>query len=116
MNKKFDLPISTALRDTKTYDSCFGKFNHFLPTFVFLTPKERDLHCSYQITLRTKQTHTYTYFKFIQHHYTTNTQSRNPQHRFQIINPKFTSAFFLNFTYCIKDTNMQGIIKTTTLY
>ena len=63
--------------------------------------------------LRTKQTHTYTYYKFIQHHYKTNTPSpsRNPQDRFQLINSKYTSPFFLNFTYCIKDTNMQGISR-----
>ena len=59
--------------------------------------------------LRTKQTHTY--YTFIQQHYLTNTQSRNPQHRFKVINSKYTSPFFVNFTYCIKDINMQGIIQ-----
>ena len=109
--KKYDLIISAALRDTKAYDSYFSKFNHFSLTVNFLTPKERDLHCSHQIMLRTKQTHTYNYYKLIQHHYTTNTPSRQPQHRFQFINSKYTSPFFLNFTYCIKVTNMQGIIR-----
>ena len=61
--------------------------------------------------LRTKHTHTYTYYKIIQHHYKTNTPSRNPHHRFQFINSKDTSPFFLNFTYCIKDTNVQGILR-----
>ena len=80
-------------------------------TFNFLTPKELDLRCSHQIMLRTKQTHPYDYYKLIQHHYTTNTPSRKPHHRFQFINSKHTSTFFLNFTYCIKDTNLQGIIR-----
>ena len=39
----------------------FKKFNHFSLTFNFLRPKKRDLHCSHQIILYTKQTHTYTY-------------------------------------------------------
>ena len=111
MNKKNDHIISAALRDTKAYDSYFGKFNHFSLTFSFLTTKECDLQCSHQIMLRTKQDHTYTYYKFIQHHYTTSTTSRNPHHRFHFINSKYTSTFFLNFTFCIKDTNTQGILK-----
>ena len=112
MNKKYDHIISAALRDTKAYDSYFSKINHFSLTFNFLTPKEFDLHCSHQIMLRKKkQTHTYTDYKFIQHHYTTNTPSLNPYHRFQFINSKYNSPFFLNFTYCIKDTNMQGILR-----
>ena len=110
MNEKYDHIISAAVRDTKTYHSYFSKFNNFSLTFNLLTPKERDLHCSHQIKLRTKQTHTYTYFKFIQNNYTT-TPSLNPHHRFQFINSKYTSTFFLNFTYCIKDTNMQGIVR-----
>ena len=61
--------------------------------------------------LRTKQTHSYTHYKFIQLPYTTNTPSRNPHQRFQFINSKYPSPFFLNLTYCIKDTNMQGIIR-----
>ena len=62
--------------------------------------------------LRTKQTHTYTYYKFIQHHYTLNTPVRQPRHRYQYINSKYTSPFFLNFTYCIKDTNLKGILRS----
>ena len=61
--------------------------------------------------LRTKQTHKYTYYQIVQHHYTTNTHLRNPQHRFHFINSKYTSPLFLNFTFCIKDTNMQGVIR-----
>ena len=60
--------------------------------------------------LRTKQTHTYTYYQFIQHHYTHNTPARQLHHRYQYINSKYTSPFFLNFTYCIQDTNVQGIL------
>ena len=58
--------------------------------------------------LRIKQTHTYTYYKFNQNHYTDNTPARQPHHRFQNINSKYTSPFFLNFTYCNKETNLQG--------
>ena len=75
---KLDHVITTALHDTKTYDPYFKKFNHFLLIFKFLTPKKRGLHCSHQMMLRTKQSHTYVYYKFIQHHYTTKTPSRNP--------------------------------------
>ena len=60
--------------------------------------------------LRTKQTDTYHYYKFIQSHYTDNTPARQPHHRFQYINSKYTSPFFLNLTYCIKDTNLQGTL------
>ena len=59
--------------------------------------------------LRTKQTNTYTYYQFNQHHYTLKT--RQPHHRYQYINSKYTSPFFLNFTYCIKDTNLQGTLR-----
>ena len=75
MNIKYDRIIPTALRDTKFYDPHFNKFNHFSLTFNFLTPKERDLHCSHQIMLRTNQTLTYTYYKLIQHHCRTNSPS-----------------------------------------
>ena len=59
--------------------------------------------------LGTKQTHTYTYYKFIQHHYTQNTPARQIHHRYQYNNSKYTSPFFPNFTYCFYDTNLQGI-------
>ena len=61
--------------------------------------------------LRTKQTHTYTYYRFIQNHFDLHTPSRQPHHRFQFINSKYTSPFFLNFTYCIKVTNLHGILR-----
>ena len=76
MNKKYDNIHSTSQH--QAYDSCFDKFNRFSLTFNFLTQKERDLHCSCQIMLRTKQTHTNTFYKIIQHHYTSNTPSKNP--------------------------------------
>ena len=69
------------------------------------------MHCSHDIMLRTKQTHTYTYHRFIQNHFDLHTPSRQPHHRFQFINSKYTSPFFLNFTYCIKDTNLHGILR-----
>ena len=39
------------------------------------------------------------------------TPSRQPHHRFQFINSKFTSPFFLIFTYCFKSTDFQGILR-----
>ena len=93
-DRKFDHIISEALTD-----------------FHFLAPHERDLHCSHDIMLRTKQTHTYSYYRFIQNHFDLHTPSRQPHHRFQFINSKYTSPFFLNFTYCIKDTNLHGILR-----
>ena len=61
--------------------------------------------------LRSKQTHTYTYYRFIQNHFDLHTPSRQPHHRFQFLNSKYTSPFFLNFTYCIKDTNIHSILR-----
>ena len=60
--------------------------------------------------LRTKQTYTYIYYQFIQHHYTHNTPARQLHHRYQYINSKYTSPFFLIFTYCIENNNLQGIL------
>ena len=106
--RKNDHVISAALRDIQAYDSYFKKFNNFSLTFHFFKPKERDLH---GIMLLTKQTHTYTYCKFIQHHNNHNTPARQFHHRYQNNKSKYTSTFFLNFTYCIKDTNIQGILR-----
>ena len=61
--------------------------------------------------LRTKQTQTYTYYCFIQNHFHLHTPSRQHHHRLQFINSKYTSPFFLNFTYYIKDTALQGILR-----
>ena len=83
---------------------------HFI-SFHFLIPKERDLHCSHEVILRTKQSNTYTYYKFIQHHYTLKAPERQPHHRYQNTNSEYTSPFFLIFTYCKKDTNLQGTLR-----
>ena len=61
--------------------------------------------------LRTKQTHTYIYYKFIQYHFDLHTPSRQSHHRYQFVNSNYTSPFFLNFTYCNKKTNFQGILR-----
>ena len=61
--------------------------------------------------LRTKQTNTYSYYKIIQHHYTLNAAARQPHHRNQYINSKYTSLFFPNCTYCVKDTNLKGNLR-----
>ena len=50
--------ISEALIDTQAYQRFQDKFNFFTLTFHFLTPQERDMHCSHDIMLRIKQTHT----------------------------------------------------------
>ena len=85
------------------------KFEYFSLTFHFISPKERNLHCSHDIMLRTKQTHTYTYYRFIQNHFDLHTPSRQPHPRYQFINSKCTSPFFLYFSYCITNTKFQGI-------
>ena len=94
LDKKHDHIFSEALSDNQTYDSFHEKFQTFSRTFLFLTPKERDLHCSHDIMLRTKQTHTYTYYQFIQNHFNLHTPWRKPHHSFQFINFKYTSTFF----------------------
>ena len=110
-DRKYDHIISEALTDTQAYESFKERFQIFSLTFHFLAPHERDLHCSHDIMLRTKQTHTYSYYRFIQNHFDLHTPSRQPHHRFQFINSKYTSPYFLNFTYCIKDTNLHGILR-----
>ena len=110
-DRKFDHIISEALTNTQPYESFKERFQIFSLTFHFLAPHERDLHCSHDIMLRTKQTHTYSYYRFIQNHFDLHTPSRQPHHRFQFINSKYTSPYFLNFTYCIKDTNLHGILR-----
>ena len=107
LDKKHDHIISEALSDIQAYESFQENFQKISLTL----PKERDLHCSHDITLRTKQTKTYTYYRFIQNHFHLHTLSRQPHHRFQFINSKYSSPFLLNFTYCIKNTNFQGILR-----
>ena len=96
-DRKYDRIISEALNDIQAYESFTDKFQLFSLTFHFLAPHERDLHCSHDIMLRTKQTHTYTYYRFVQNHFDVHTPSRQPHHRFQFLNSKYTSTFFLNF-------------------
>ena len=110
-DRKYDHIISEALNDIQAYESFTDKFQLFSITFHFLAPHERNLHCSHDIMLRTKQTHTYTYYRFIQNHFDLHTPSRQPHHHFQFLNSKYTSPFFPNFTYCIKDTNLYGILR-----
>ena len=110
-DRKFDHIISEALTNTQAYESFKERFQIFSLTFHFLAPHERDLHCSHDIMLRTKQTHTYSYYRFIQNHFDLHTPSRQPHHRFQFINSKYTSPYILNFTYGIKDTNLHGILR-----
>ena len=111
LERKHDHIISEALRDIQAYDSNFSKFNNFSLTFHVLTPKERYLHSSYDIIIRTKQTNIYTYYQFIQNHYSLHTPSRQPHHRYQFINSKYSSPLFIYFTYCIKGTNFQGMLR-----
>ena len=63
--------------------------------------------------LRTKQTRTNNYYRFLQNHFDLHTPSRQAHHRFQFINSKNTSPFFLNFTYCIKNTKLQVILRNS---
>ena len=69
LDKKHDHIIFEAQIDIQTYESFYDKFQTFSLTFHFLNPKERDLHCSHDIMLQTKQTHTFTYYRFIQNHF-----------------------------------------------
>ena len=110
-DKKLDHIISEALIDTQAYQSFYNHFQLFTRTFHLLSSQERDLHCSHDIMLRTKQTQTYTNYRFIQNHFDLHTPSRQPHHRFQFINSKYKSKFFLNFKYCIKNTNLHGILR-----
>ena len=92
-NKKFDHIIDHAVKNTKAYKPFFHKFNHFALTFNFLTRKERYLpfiYCSHEVMLRTKLTHTYRFYKFLQRHYIHSSTSRNPNHRFIFINSNKT--------------------------
>ena len=46
-NKKLYHIIDTTLAKNKAYELFFSEFDHFSPTFSFLTPKERNIHCSH---------------------------------------------------------------------
>ena len=86
----------------------------FQQPFISLTFSPKEMICTvhtkscYELN---KHTHTYTYYKFIRHHHPLNTPARQPHHRYQYINSKYTSLLFLNFTYYIKDTNLQGTLQ-----
>ena len=110
-SSKHDHIVSEALSNIQANETFYDKFQLFSLTFHFLSPKERDLHCSYDIMLRTKQTHTYTYDRFIQNLFDLHTPSRQPHHQFQLINSRYTSLIFLNFTYCIKNTNLESFLR-----
>ena len=97
-DKKHDHIIFEALADIQASETFYDKFQLFSLTFLFFSPEERDLHCSHDITLQSKQTHTYTYFRFNQNIFVLHTPSRQTHHRFQFLNSKYTSSFFLNFT------------------
>ena len=94
-DRKYDHIISEALNDIQAYESFQDKFQLFSLTFHFLAPHERDLHCSHDIMLRTKQTHTYTYYRFIQNQFDLHTPSRQPHHRFQFLNSNTHHHFSL---------------------
>ena len=65
--------------------------------------------------MRTKQTHTYTYYRFIQSHFHSHTPSRQPHHRFQFKNSKYISPtlFPLNF-FTNLDARYQEQSSTST--
>ena len=84
LDKKHDHIISETLSDIQAYESFYEQIETFSLTFHFLTPNERDLHCSRDIMLKTKQTHTYTYYQFILNQFDLHTRSRQPHHRIQI--------------------------------
>ena len=110
-DRKHDHIISESLVDIQAYETFYDKFQLFSLTFHFLSPQERNLHCSQDIMLRIKQTQTYPYYRFIQNHFDLHTLSRQFHHRFQFLNSKYTSPIFLNFTYCIKETNLHSILR-----
>ena len=57
-DKKHDHIISEALIDTQAYKSFYDKFQLISLTFHFLSPQERDLHCSHDIMHLNKPIHT----------------------------------------------------------
>ena len=93
-DRKYDHIISEALTDMQAYESLKEKFQLFSLTFHFLAPHERDLHCSNDIMLRTKQAHTYTYYRFIQNHFDLHTPSRQPPIVFSFLTLSTLRHFF----------------------
>ena len=94
-DRKFDHIISEALTDMQAYESFKENFQLFSLTFHFLAPHERDLHCSHDIMLRTKQTHTYTYYRFIQNHLTYTHHQDNHTTVFSFLTLNTLHHFFL---------------------
>ena len=67
-DRKNEHVISESLADIQAYESFYDKFQLFSLFFNFLSPQERNLHCSHDIMLRTKQTlhiHTIVLYKII---------------------------------------------------
>ena len=94
-DRKFDHIISEALTDTQAYESFKEKFQLFSLTFHFIAPHERDLHCSHDIILRTKQTHTYTYYRFIQNYLIYTLHQDNHTTVFNLLTLSTLHHFFL---------------------
>ena len=110
-DRKFDHIISEALTDTQAYESFKERFQIFSLTFHFLAPHERDLHCSHDIMLRTKQT---PHIHIIVSSKITLTYTLPPDNHTIVFNSSIPNTHhhsFFNFTYCIKDTNLHGILR-----
>ena len=101
-DRKHEHIISESLVDIQAYESFYVNFQLFSLNFHFFSPQERDLHRSHNIMLRTKQTHTYTYYRFIQNHFYLHTASRQPHHRFQFLNSKIRHHFSLILHIALK--------------
>ena len=78
---------------------------------LIFSQQKKNNHCSHEVMLKTKLTHTYTYYKFIQRHFIHSYPSLNPRHCFMFINSNYLSPYFLNFIYCIKSTNLHVILR-----
>ena len=94
--------FSLKLSPTQAYESFYEKFETFSLTFHFLTPKERAFHCSRDIVLRTKQTHTYTYYKIIQIHLNYIHHHDNPIVDINSLTPNTHHRFFLTSHIALK--------------
>ena len=82
----------------QAYQSFQDKFQLFTLTFHFLSPQERDLHCSHDIMLRTKQTHTHTLTHTIVSYKTTLIYTHpqdNPTIVFNLLTQNTRHHFFL---------------------
>ena len=109
-DKNDDHLVSEALIDIQAYESFYDNFQLFSLTFHFLSPQERGLHFSHDIMLRTKQTHNYTLSFYTKPFWFTHTITTTPS-SFSVYYFKIHIAIFLNCTYCIKNTNLHGILR-----